>query len=129
MPRYVILHHELPAGAALTGGRTSHWDLMLEHDGVLRTWAIPVEPSSPLSCDAERLVDHRIQYLDYEGPITGNRGHVTRWDAGEYQVLTETEQQIEVELDGLRLSCHLAMRQKNSAHFWSVSFGTAPMRG
>ena len=36
--------------------------------------------------DAEVLPDHRLAYLDYEGPISGDRGSVTRWDRGTYDV-------------------------------------------
>ena len=38
---------------------------------------------------AERLPDHRRRYLDYEGPISGNRGSVIRWDAGDYVLLSD----------------------------------------
>jgi hypothetical protein len=77
MPRFVILEHDHPH---------LHWDLMLEVDGALRTWRLPAPP-----CDGPReataLGDHRLAYLDYEGPVSGNRGTVKRWDAGTY--LTE----------------------------------------
>ncbi len=31
------------------------------------------------------LPEHRLAYLDYEGPVSGNRGSVKRWDAGWYE--------------------------------------------
>lgn len=125
MPRYVILLHELPSGRQ----RATHWDLMLQSGDVLRTWALPREPGLGLACDAEQLADHRPDYLEYEGPVSGNRGHVTRWDAGEYHVQHETPNELAVILNGRRLRGPLALVQKgDGSHFWRVSFSAAPTR-
>ena len=63
---------------------------MLETDSALITWSIP--PQCPLGtsfvCSALRLPDHRKHYLDYEGEVTGNRGIVSRIDAGTYKQLS-----------------------------------------
>lgn len=64
MPRYVILEHDHP---------TLHWDLMLETGATLRTWRLSTLPASEHSVDATALPDHRSFYLDYEGPLSGNR--------------------------------------------------------
>jgi hypothetical protein len=42
-------------------------------------------------------------YLDYEGPVSGGRGRVERWDGGTYTLQDETERRIELRLDGGRL--------------------------
>lgn len=77
MPRFVILEHDHPE---------LHWDLMLESGAVLRTWRLAVPPrASGERIAAIALPDHRLAYLDYEGPVSGNRGTVTRWDAGCYE--------------------------------------------
>jgi len=81
--RYAILRHE--PGPAST--RPLHWDLMLEQQDGLRTWALPREPSSGAAMTAAELPRHRRAYLEFEGPIAGGRGHVTRWDEGTYEVL------------------------------------------
>ena len=87
MPRYVVLEHETPAGYA----RPRHWDLMLETGGALRTWALDEPPERVRSGQGEHSVqgellrDHRLAYLDYEGPVSGDRGTVVRWDTGEYE--------------------------------------------
>jgi len=81
--RFVVLEHDSPRGR--------HWDLMLEHEGKLRTWALAAPPDSPGPIPAEPLADHRLVYLDYEGPISGGRGQVRRWDAGLYQPLGPTD--------------------------------------
>lgn len=80
MPRFVILEHDHPR---------LHWDFMVESDGVLRAWRLPAPPAAAGSdLPAEPLGDHRLAYLDYEGPVSGNRGAVTRWDWGEYESRT-----------------------------------------
>ncbi len=107
MPRIVLLYHACPPEYV----RPSHWDLMLEVDGKLRTWALPCLPSGweaahartvaffpmcpPLADErqviaVERLGDHRIEYLELEGPIGGRRGEVRRIAAGEYESGDET---------------------------------------
>lgn len=74
--RFVVLRHDHPF---------LHWDLMLEVDGVLRTWRLSAEPDTLEPIPAEPLPDHRLAYLEYEGPVSGNRGRVDRWDAGVYE--------------------------------------------
>jgi hypothetical protein len=68
----------------------------------LATWQLPVKPTGPevLPVDATRLPDHRRAYLDYEGPISRNRGHVTRFDHGEYCLIACDGHQWVFELDG-----------------------------
>lgn len=64
---------------------------MLENRGVLLTWELPKLPPGPLPATFEqlgirRLPDHRIDYLEYEGPVSNGRGTVQRVDFGEYQL-------------------------------------------
>lgn len=102
MPRWVLLKHTTPDGAW-------HLDWMLEpravgeQDGhgvmlltfrigrlAARDWVSPEAARRTLAdvskggfgFAARRLPDHRSQYLDYEGPISGNRGEVRRLLAG-----------------------------------------------
>jgi len=76
MRRFVILEHDFPA---------LHWDLMLECGAVLRTWRLGAPPAPGQSVRAEQALDHRRMYLDYEGPVGGERGRVRRWDSGTYR--------------------------------------------
>ena len=94
MPRFVILTHDHPHW---------HWDFMLESTGVLRTWRLDQEPSEAMRSVATPLPDHRLIYLEYEGPVSGNRGQVQRWDQGEYELLSEAEGTLTVGLHGSRL--------------------------
>jgi hypothetical protein len=97
--RFVILLHETPPGYA----RATHWDLMFEQGAALRTWALADEPRASATIDAEQLPDHRFDYLDYEGPVSGDRGHVTQWDRGAFELESDTAEEFTAILSGQRL--------------------------
>lgn len=93
--RMVVLWHEV--GAANAFDRPSHFDLMFEMEGSLWTWAIGKwPPENGERLEAIRLQDHRLAYLDYEGPVSGNRGEVFRRDFGTFQCLSVDVAQIKV---------------------------------
>ncbi len=96
MPRFVILRHDSPKGL--------HWDLLLETGPVLRTWTLrqPPDPGLTIACDA--LPDHRPMYLDYEGPLSDNRGSVTRWDRGAYEIHQQSDTQLVIDFCGEKLT-------------------------
>lgn len=100
MSRFVILRHDPPPG----GQRPPHWDLMLQSGDVLRTWALAEPPTAGRPIAAEALADHRTAYLDYEGPVSGDRGAVCRWDAGTVQWERATPREIVIRLDGNQVS-------------------------
>lgn len=124
-PQFVILRHETHDDSA----RPSHFDLMLETGDVLRAWAIDALPGEAPQT-AEQLPDHREIYLNYEGPISGNRGFVTRVDKGEYQSLEESPDRLVARLAGQKHSGVLTLvRTAAEDHFWIVSFSAEPTSG
>jgi len=62
-----------------------HYDLRLEVDGTMRSWAVPKEPSMDPAVKrlAIEVGDHSIAYNDFEGELDG--GWVKIWDRGTYE--------------------------------------------
>jgi bifunctional non-homologous end joining protein LigD len=95
--------------------RRLHYDVRLEMDGVLKSWAVPKGPS--LRAEEKRLAvhveDHPFEYADFEGIIPdGNygAGAVIVWDRGWYRLVKEgaardqlKSGRLEVELFGVKL--------------------------
>lgn len=122
MPRFVVLWHETPPGAP----RASHFDLLLERAGTLRTWALERWPDAGQTAWADSLPDHRLAYLSYEGPISGERGAVRRVEQGDYELLADKEEEIQLALAGARWRGTLTLtRPTGGAHRWRVVWSPA----
>ena len=89
MPRFALLEHDWPA---------LHLDLLLEAGAACWTWRLPSFPNRGESCSAERIADHRLAYLDYEGPVSGGRGSVRRVDCGTFVLLEASPERVAVRL-------------------------------
>ena len=97
---YVIQRHQ---------ARNLHWDLRLERDGVLVSWAVPKEP--PTEKGVRRLAiqteDHPLEYGSFEGIIPDGEygaGTVEIWDTGTYETEKWTgDKEIIVVIHGNRM--------------------------
>ena len=90
--RFVVLFHKFPPEHQ----RANHWDLMLEADGTLLTWALDEMLQPGKSIEATRLNDHRADYLEYEGPVSGSRGSVSRVLSGNFLWMPDLKDRIAV---------------------------------
>src|SRR5262249_39577183 len=93
---------------------------------ILRTWRLLEMPAAGRQIRAEALGDHRIAYLNYEGPLSGNRGAVARVDAGEFVIVDETPGQIDLEFSGLVVSGRWQMRRESEDDWILVKNGSEP---
>jgi DNA ligase D-like protein (predicted 3'-phosphoesterase) len=85
-----------------------HYDLRLEMNSVLKSWAIPKEP--PTAPGVRRLAvqveDHPVEYASFEGTIPEGEygaGTVEIWDRGTYKLIERKEGKLIVEINGNRL--------------------------
>ncbi len=102
--RFALLEHDWPE---------SHLDLFLEWGGSLLAWRLPAEALN-FPMRAIHIDRHRLAYLDYEGPISGNRGSVRQVDGGGLRWLVMTEVLYVVELDGERLKGRYRLHKANN---------------
>jgi bifunctional non-homologous end joining protein LigD len=86
-----------------------HWDLRLEHDGALASWAIPNGiPTDPADNRlAVHTEDHPLEYLDFSGDIPKGEygaGTMRIWDHGTFDTHLWDDKKVEVSFHGERLS-------------------------
>ena len=116
-PIFVIQRHQ---------ARALHYDLRLERDGALASWAVP--KGMPLEPGQQHLAvhveDHPLEYAAFEGEIPKGKygaGTVEIWDRGTYELLEEKKDGgLTFRLDGERLQgtwalipAHLSGQEKN----------------
>ncbi len=101
-----------------------HWDLRLEFNNVLKSWALPKKP--PLRQGIKRLAieveDHPLSYADFEGEIKEGygKGKVLIWDKGFYELESKKKDKIVFVLNGRKLNGRyvlLKMKDKNWLFF------------
>jgi bifunctional non-homologous end joining protein LigD len=97
--RFVVQEHH---------ARSLHWDLRLEHDGVLASWAVPkgIPPDPRKNHLAVRTEDHPLEYLDFHGEIPAGEygaGTMAIWDRGTYETHKWRDKEVMVTFHGERL--------------------------
>ena len=105
--RFVVHEHH---------ARRLHWDLRLEHDGALASWAIPngIPEDPKQNRKAVHVEDHPLDYIDFEGSIPeGNygAGTVKIWDRGTYTLEKWQPKKVIVVFHGERLRGRYALFQ------------------
>ncbi|MET8775824.1 ATP-dependent DNA ligase [Nocardia sp. NPDC004654] len=107
--RFVVQEHH---------ARRLHWDVRLERDGVLVSWAVPKGP--PTSSRQNRLAvhteDHPLEYLHFHGEIPKGEygaGEMTIWDTGTYETEKWRDDEVIVRFHGERLTGRYALIQTN----------------
>ena len=88
-----------------------HYDLRLEVDGTLKSWAVPKGPSlEPLAKHlAMHVEDHPLDYGNFEGNIPKGEyggGSVMLWDRGTYELLGDTPATAQIERGDFKFRLH-----------------------
>lgn len=114
--RYVIQEHH---------ASHIHWDLRLEREGVLKSWAVPKQPSEKPGERrlAVQVEDHPIDYANFEGTIPDGEygaGTVKIWDKGTYISEVWNQDKIQITINGERLhgSYELVRFKKAGENDW-----------
>ena len=94
--------------------RALHWDLRLEHDGVLWSWAVPkgIPMRNRPNHLAVRTEDHPLEYLDFEADIPAGQygaGTMRIWDAGTYEPEKLRDDEVIVTFHGGRVDGKYAL--------------------
>jgi bifunctional non-homologous end joining protein LigD len=115
LPRFVIHEHH---------ARSLHWDLRLERDGVLVSWAIPkgIPPDPKRNNLAVHVEDHPLEYIDFEGEIpegSYGAGTVKIWDRGTYETHKFRDDEVIVTLRGERVTSKYALFQTKGQN-WMI---------
>ncbi|MEM8748537.1 MAG: DNA polymerase ligase N-terminal domain-containing protein [Actinomycetota bacterium] len=118
--RFVIQQHD---------ATRLHWDLRLEHDGVLRSWALP--RGVPWNPAENRLAvateDHSLDFLDIDeergrddaDPGYG-RGRLTNWDRGTYEIHKWEDEKVVITLEGRRATGKYALFSMRGSRDWLI---------
>jgi bifunctional non-homologous end joining protein LigD len=124
-PRFVIQEHS---------ARRLHWDLRLERDGVLASWALPkgLPPDPATNHKAVHTEDHPLEYLEFEGEIPAGSygaGTMSIWDSGTYEAEKFRQDEVILTLRGERAEGRYALfRAGKDERDWMIHRMDEPAR-
>ena len=106
--RFVIHEHSTDEG--------SHWDLMLETENTLQTFRLDTSPRQIFHkpAHAEKIQDHPLKFLKYQGPVQNGKASVQIVDSGTYTALHRTSEKIEIHLQGQTLNGKFSLNRIQS---------------
>lgn len=109
--QFVIQEHTTAEGI--------HWDFMLEEDDALTTFRLEEMPTTNpgATVRAEKIFDHPLRFLTYEGPVQQGTGRVRIVDRGTYRLLASTDRTIVMALDGATLQGHFSLTQMDQTQW------------
>jgi len=112
--QYVIQQHTTADGV--------HWDLMLEQDGMLTTFRLEQVPTTGLTAKirAEKIFDHPLRFLTYEGPVQQGTGKVCIADQGTYRTEERSEDAIALDFKGQTLRGDFTLTHVHET-FWELA--------
>jgi len=113
--RFVVQQHH---------ARRLHWDLRLERDGVLVSWAVPkgIPPDPRRNHLAVHTEDHPLEYLDFEGEIPEDSygaGQMSIWDRGTYEAEKFHDDEVIATFAGERVKGRYALFQTDGDN-WMI---------
>lgn len=101
--RFVIHEHSTADG--------THWDFMLEIENALQTFRLDTSPRQILHkpANAEKIHDHPLKFLTYEGPVQNGKASVKIVDSGTYNIVHRTNEKIKMHFTGEILNGRFAL--------------------
>jgi hypothetical protein len=75
---------------------------MLESGDTLQTYRLDKPPQQLIQnpASAVRIFDHPLKFLTYEGSVNKGRGNVRIVDSGSYEILHQSDNHLEFDLNG-----------------------------
>ncbi|GAA3678306.1 DNA polymerase ligase N-terminal domain-containing protein [Nonomuraea antimicrobica] len=110
--------------------RSLHWDLRLERDGVLVSWAVPKGlPADPGTNHlAVQTEDHPMEYLTFHGEIPQGEyggGTMTVWDTGTYDTEKWSDREVKFVLRGERAAGRFVLFRTRDKNWMIHRMGSA----
>ena len=118
LSRFVVQRHY---------ARSLHYDFRLEHESVLKSWAVPkgVPEKKGVKRLAVQVEDHPVDYIDFSGIIPEGEygaGEVKIWDKGKWKLVSGDLKNgsIKFELSGKKLKGEYALVQLKDKKNWLI---------